>query len=312
MTDLRASSPDYHPRVFVSYASEPAIDTWVLQLCTRLMANGVDVIYDRWDVAAGDDLPHFMESGLRDSDRVLLISSDEYIRKANAGRNGAGYEKKIMTAAMMTDPISNRIVPVIRNAAVEPPVPTFLSGSRYVDFREDQAFESKYVELIHELYGRRIVSRPPLGPNPFAEASETLAAIQIGHDPLEYRTDALVGEIEFPYENNNGRFTIGTGAQQFTVATSGAGSGSAYFYSDPADIHSIAIAPETPLSEVGPIAAYDFSSRSRHARVGDAVILINTSGRVAALEVKRVTIRETSPDRVPRLSFKFVVLAEPE
>lgn len=307
---LPTDSPELHPRVFVSYSSESALNDWVTALCERLVGNGVDVIYDLWDVAAGSDLPHFMESGLTGADRILVISSDEYVRKANEGIRGTGYEKKIMSAPMMTNAVGNRIVPVIRNATGEGLVPTFLSGVRYLDFRDDSMFEVAYSELVHELFGRRVSPRPALGRNPFAEASETLTRIAIAHDAGAYRNEALAGEVEYPYENNDGSFAFGSGVQRFTLKVTGSGPGSVHVYSDPADIKAIALAPATSSTDIGEIDTYDFSSRSRTARVGDSVVLVNTSGRVATVEVTRVSIRETSDDRVPRLSFRYQVLAE--
>jgi len=42
---------DLTPKLFVSYShdSQPHKD-WVLQLATRLVKNGVDVILDQWDL----------------------------------------------------------------------------------------------------------------------------------------------------------------------------------------------------------------------------------------------------------------------
>jgi len=307
---LPFNSPDLHPRVFISYSAEADLNDWITALCERLMANGVDVTYDLWDVAAGSDLPQFMESGLTGADRIVVISSNEYVRKANAGIRGTGYEKKIMSAPMMVNAVSDRIIPVIRHATGDALVPTFLSGVRYLDFRDDEMFDVRYSELVHELFGRRVAPRPPLGANPFAEASDTLTKIAINHDPGLFRNEALVGEVEYPYENNNGRFVIGSGVQQFTVATSTSGSGSIYVMNNSADIRVIAVAPETALEDIGDIEAYDYSSRTRNARVGDSVVLINEAGRVAALEIVRVTIRETSTDRIPRLTFRYRILDE--
>ena len=57
------------PKVFVSYSHDSdEHKEWVLQLSTRLRQNGVDVILDRWDLGAGDDMTLFMEKGVRDSD----------------------------------------------------------------------------------------------------------------------------------------------------------------------------------------------------------------------------------------------------
>lgn len=145
MTDeLRVDAPDFHPRVFMSYSSEPVHNDWVRRLSERLMSNGIDIVLDQWDVGLGSDLSHFMEQGVTGSDRVIAVCSDSYIEKANAGKRGVGYEKKIMTADLLKDAMSDHIVPVIRCAGAEPYVPIFLFGTRYVDFRDDARWDGAY------------------------------------------------------------------------------------------------------------------------------------------------------------------------
>ncbi|WP_235896016.1 toll/interleukin-1 receptor domain-containing protein [Yersinia alsatica] len=92
------------PKVFFSYSHDSQQHKdWVLALATRLEGNGIAVTLDQWDLKIGNDLPLFMESGLGDADRVVLICTDEYVRKANAMQRGVGYEKMIITAQIMND-----------------------------------------------------------------------------------------------------------------------------------------------------------------------------------------------------------------
>ena len=113
-----ATSP---PKLFVSYSHDTEQHKdWVLTLATRLMANGVDVILDQWDLTLGADLPRFMEQGLSEAKRVLAICTDAYVQKANAGRGGVGYEKMILTAQLMQEISSDRIIPVVRSAHHSP------------------------------------------------------------------------------------------------------------------------------------------------------------------------------------------------
>lgn len=53
------------PQVFISYSHDSLEHKqWVLELATRLRANGIDAILDQWDLKPGDDLPKFMEVNL--------------------------------------------------------------------------------------------------------------------------------------------------------------------------------------------------------------------------------------------------------
>jgi hypothetical protein len=42
-----------------------------------------------------------MAGGIRTADRVLLICTDEYVLKAEAGSGGVGYERLIVTAEVV-------------------------------------------------------------------------------------------------------------------------------------------------------------------------------------------------------------------
>jgi len=160
------------PKVFVSYSHDSEVhNSWVLNLATRLVANGVEVILDQWDLNLGSDLPRFMEYGLSEADRVLAICSQHYVRKANEGLGGVGYEKMILTAQLMQNIRSEKIIPVIRNNNQDKLVPTFLSSRLYIDFRDDAAYEEKYAALIGEIHGQKVRPKPPLGRNPFMALS---------------------------------------------------------------------------------------------------------------------------------------------
>lgn len=61
------------PKVFVSYSHDsPEHKAWVLTLAEDLRKLGIDAILDQWDLAAGQDIPAFMGTGISSSDRVIL------------------------------------------------------------------------------------------------------------------------------------------------------------------------------------------------------------------------------------------------
>src|SRR5260370_41087204 len=90
------------PRVFVSYSHDsPAHKQWVASLASRLRASGIDALLDQWDLNLGDDVTQFMEAGGSSSDRVLVVCTDEYVRKADAGKGGVGYGRLIVTVELV-------------------------------------------------------------------------------------------------------------------------------------------------------------------------------------------------------------------
>lgn len=80
------------PKIFVSYSydSQQHKD-WVRKLATGLRVQGIDAVLDQWDLTLGQDMAAFMATGIRKADRVLLICSEAYVAKAEAGMGGVGY-----------------------------------------------------------------------------------------------------------------------------------------------------------------------------------------------------------------------------
>ncbi len=231
------------PKVFVSYSHDDELHKyWVLGLATRLVANGVDVLFDQWDLTLGSDLPRFMELGLTNADRVLAICTEPFVEKADAGIGGVGYEKMILTAQLMRNISADRIIPVIRNNSRASLLPVFLSTRVYIDFRDDLVYESKYAELLRDIHGQGVKPRPKLGPNPFLTVPIPTAPL-ISFGPERYVSPALEGPVVFDYSNNNGRFVVGAGDMAFETAWSPGGASSIYAYKDPPSIRSVALCP---------------------------------------------------------------------
>ena len=130
--------------LFISYSHDSEEHKeWVAKLASNLLSHGVDVILDRWDLRLGDDLLFFMENGLSKSNLVLVICSSLYVEKANAGKCGTGYEKRILSADMLSGEKKNFIIPIIRNNQNKQ-VPNFLKGLLYIDFSSDDQYFSQY------------------------------------------------------------------------------------------------------------------------------------------------------------------------
>ena len=180
-----------HPKVFISYSHDsPEHKQWVLKLGTKLLDNGVEVVLDQWDLTPGDDFTQFMEVGVRDFDRVLVICTDNYVRKANNREGGVGYEVQIVTAELVQDLGANKFIPIIRQASGKKKAPTCLEARVYIDFTDDSQFNEKFDELLYKLYDVPIVEKPPLGEKPsFARLSSEQEV------PLSEEVDTRLPEI---------------------------------------------------------------------------------------------------------------------
>ncbi|MFL1801218.1 toll/interleukin-1 receptor domain-containing protein [Plesiomonas shigelloides] len=156
------------PRVFISY-SHDSIEhkKWVLDFATTLRNRGVDAVIDQWDLKPGDDLPHFMETELVQAQYVLMVCSNRYVDKANAGEGGVGYEKMILTSSYLSKIDSSKVIPIIRQPSGTYRVPTFLATKLFVDFSNDSEVEFRFDELLRHILNAPLYEKPEIGANPF-------------------------------------------------------------------------------------------------------------------------------------------------
>lgn len=161
------------PRVFISYSHDSADHKrWVLNFATTLRQRGVDAVLDQWDLKPGDDLPHFMETELAECDFAIMVCTEPYVDKANAGQGGVGYEKMIMTAGLLNQIGGNKVIPVVRQQS-EPRLPTFLGSKVYINFSRDEDEEYSLDELLRALLNAPLFEKPEIGSNPFKSLDQS-------------------------------------------------------------------------------------------------------------------------------------------
>jgi hypothetical protein len=150
-------------RAFVSYSwDSEAHKQWVCAFAQRLRGDGVDAIIDQTHLQLGARSPEFMERSVRDSDRVLVVCTENYKQRFDGRKGGAGYEGNIITGEIVAEVGKNKFIPVLRSGGWESSLPTALSGAYGVDLRNDSPEE--YRKLIENIHG---VSRAiPVGPRP--------------------------------------------------------------------------------------------------------------------------------------------------
>ena len=161
------------PKVFISYSHDSQVHKqWVLQLVIRLRNNGIDAIIDQFELSLGDDLPHFMETNLATADKIIMVCTDTYVKKANLGEGGVGYEKMIITSNLLKKINENKIIPIVRQSSVTE-LPTFLKTKLYINFSTDGEYEFNYDNLVRSIHKAPLYIKPPVGNNPFLTVNET-------------------------------------------------------------------------------------------------------------------------------------------
>jgi hypothetical protein len=161
------------PKVFFSYSHDSAEHKeWVLRIATTLRERGVDVVLDQWDLAPGNDLPHFMETSLEECDYTVMVCTETYVAKANDGKGGVGYEKMILTSQLMKKIGDSKVIPIVREQS-DSPVPIFLASKLHIDFSKNEDVEYSLDELLRTLLDKPLFEKPEIGSNPFSPLAES-------------------------------------------------------------------------------------------------------------------------------------------
>jgi hypothetical protein len=155
------------PIVFISYSwDSPEHEDWVINLATKLCENGVDAILDKWDLGLlGKLLPHFMETSISKSHRVICVMTPNYKKKTENLTGGVGYEYSIITAEIFADTINtSKFIPLFRRGTDADAIPTALKGRKYVDMRDDIQFDEKFIhELLRDIHDEPKFKKPTIG-----------------------------------------------------------------------------------------------------------------------------------------------------
>lgn len=157
------------PKVFISYSWSSSAR--VLELAERLMANGVDVILDKWDLKEGNDKYAFMEQSVNnpDVDKVLIICDKVYAEKANDRKGGVGDETVIISPEVYGNVQQEKFLPVIfevdENA--KPYCPSYIKSRIFIDLStEDDRFEANYETLLRNIHNKPLHRKPAIGALP--------------------------------------------------------------------------------------------------------------------------------------------------
>lgn len=158
----------------------------MLELAIRLRNNGIDAIIDQFELKAGDDVPHFMETNLAKADKIIMVCTERYVEKANNGEGGVGYEKMIITSNLLKRIDENKVIPIIRQHG-ESNVPTFLKSKLYISFSKNDDFEYNYDDLVRTIHNSPLFKKPPIENNPFipVKKEELDGDIELLHKVLQ-------------------------------------------------------------------------------------------------------------------------------
>lgn len=146
--------PPRRPRVFLSYSwDSEEHKQWVRDLGARLRGAGVELSLDEWEVRPGDQLPHYMERAIRESDFVLCACTHRYKERFDGRTGGAGYEANLMSAEALATGNERKFIALLREGEPLASLPSWLLGKRFLDFSGNPYSEQSYEALVSNLHG---------------------------------------------------------------------------------------------------------------------------------------------------------------
>lgn len=210
------AAPFTQPKAFISYSwTSLAHQSTVKQWAERLLADGVDVVMDIFDLKEGHDKYAFMEKMVTDPTvtHVLVMCDKAYAEKADAREAGVGTETQIISKEVYDKVNQSKFIPIACEMDENGNwyLPTFLKSRIGINFSTAEAVNGNWEQLVRLLYGKPLHVKPMVGKSPAflrddaAPASPALAkfsalkqAMLSGKPAIDvYRQDFLDACIEY-------------------------------------------------------------------------------------------------------------------
>lgn len=160
-----------HPKIFISYAwGSQEHDEKVITLAANLKGDGVDVIFDKWQLKEGNDTFKFMEKSVLDESitNVLILIDPIYAKKANERAGGVGTETQIISSEVYNKVEQRKFIPIVFERDDEGKIckPQYLKGLLHFDLSMPDAYDTEYQRMVRTLYGIETYKEPELGKPP--------------------------------------------------------------------------------------------------------------------------------------------------
>ncbi|MBA5708202.1 hypothetical protein DT037_14135 [Pseudomonas fulva] len=187
------------PKVFISYSwSTPSHESWVIDLGESLMASGIEVKLDKWDLKPGHDAVAFMESMVTDPtiDKVIIVCDRVYSKKADGRHGGVGTETQIISKKVYEKVDQERFIAVIaeKDEDGKAYTPVFYHSRLYIDLSNPESYSDNFEQLIRCIFNQPQHKKPQLGKKPDFLSNEI--TINLGTSPLAKRANTSIREVK--------------------------------------------------------------------------------------------------------------------
>ncbi|MCY1141001.1 toll/interleukin-1 receptor domain-containing protein [Actinoplanes sp. Pm04-4] len=150
-------------RVFISYTADtPAVKTWVRDLGAFLRASGVNARLDIWHLMVGMNLQQWMQNEITQADRVVLVCTEAYAKRADDLDGGLAYEIKQIQEDIGAKNEQLKYLPLVWSADVTKALPIFLKPYLYVHWPPTGDDTEARRRLLEAILSRQ-EEAPPIG-----------------------------------------------------------------------------------------------------------------------------------------------------
>lgn len=165
--------PEIQPKVFISYSwtNQQHMDR-VREWAEHLMADGIQVVMDIFDLKEGDDKYAYMERMVADESvtHVLMFCDSRYAEKADKQKDssGVGTESQIISSELYSQTKQSKFIPIFCEFKDDgnPCVPVFLKSRFGIDFSTFEKVNENWEKLVRLLYDKPLHVKPVLGKPP--------------------------------------------------------------------------------------------------------------------------------------------------
>lgn len=208
-------------RVFISYTWEDdEYRQWVARLAAQLREDGVRARLDRWHLQAGQTIPEFMNSEVRQADKVLVLCSPKYQQKVHAMEDGgpstgSGWESMVLSSAMFTQDARSKAVSALARGEWGKSAPDYMEALPYDDLTQvdETNLRRAYTSLLQRLTDTTEAA-PPVKLPPDIQAPDSVLPLFSGPSVDTLATDRssvppivkLPTPHRMPYRSLGGRF----------------------------------------------------------------------------------------------------------
>ena len=208
-------------RVFISYAWEDdEYRHWVAQLASQLRKDGVNARLDHWHLQEGQTIPEFMNSEVRQADKVLVLCSPKYRQKVHAMEDGgpstgSGWESMLLGSAMFTQDARAKVITALAQGQWKESAPDYIKALPYDNLTHADQIQlhQAYLSLLRRLT-ENTENAPPVKLDFSIKAPDSATPLFAGHNLDTLATDrgtlppvvTLPNPHRMPHRSLSGRF----------------------------------------------------------------------------------------------------------